>query len=98
MTRNSILQLAREMGIEVVEKTITLEEWRQAANSGAMTEAFACGTAAVITPIGTVKTNRDTFTIGGGESGEITMRLREKLTGIQRGEVADEHGWLHKLA
>lgn len=98
VTRNSILQLAREMGIEVVEKTITLEEWRQAANSGAMTEAFACGTAAVITPIGTVKTNHDTFTIGGGESGEITMRLREKLTGIQRGEVADEHGWLHKLA
>lgn len=98
VTRDSLLQLARQMDLEVVEQTITLEQWREAANSGAMSEAFACGTAAVITPIGTVKTVDDTFTIGGGEPGEITMRLRDKLTGIQRGEHEDTHGWLHKLA
>lgn len=98
VTRNSLLQLAREMGIEVVEESITLEQWREAAESGAMSEAFACGTAAVITPIGTVKTTSGTFSIGGGQPGEITMQLREKLTGIQRGEVDDTHGWLQKLA
>ena len=98
VTRNSLLQLAREMGIGVVEESITLEQWREAAESGAMSEAFACGTAAVITPIGTVKTTSGMFSIGGGQPGEITMQLREKLTGIQRGEVADTHGWLQKLA
>ena len=62
-----------------------------------MREAFACGTAAVITPVGTVKDKTGEFQVNGGESGEITMRLREHLTGIQRGTVEDAHGWNYTL-
>ncbi|AKK03559.1 branched-chain amino acid aminotransferase [Corynebacterium epidermidicanis] len=97
ITRDSLLQVAQDLGLRVEERTITTSEWREAATSGAMTEAFACGTAAVITPVGTVKSKDGEFQINGGKTGEITMKLRETLTGIQRGEVADQHGWKHIL-
>jgi len=58
---------------------------------------FACGTAAVITPISHVKYGESEFTIGDGESGEVTMALRDTLTGIQRGTFADTHGWMSRL-
>ena len=58
---------------------------------------FACGTAAVITPVGSVKSADGEFTIANGEPGEVTMALRDTLTGIQRGTFADTHGWMSKL-
>ncbi|APT92199.1 branched-chain amino acid aminotransferase [Corynebacterium phocae] len=97
ITRDSLLQVAQDMGLQVKESKISYEQWREDATSGAMTEAFACGTAAVITPVGHVLGDGIDFVVNNNEPGETTMKLRERLTGIQRGTVEDKHGWLHKL-
>ena len=97
ITRDSLLQVAKDSGYEVEERRITKEEWKEAAESGEMSETFACGTAAVITPVGVVRSKDGEFTINDNEAGDITMGLREKLTDIQRGEAADNHDWLHTL-
>ena len=97
VTRASLLQVAQDLGYSVSEELVSTESWRDDVLSGAMSETFACGTAAVITPVGEVKSNHGDFTIGGGVSGEITMQLRETLTGIQRGTIDDTHGWMHTL-
>lgn len=97
ITRKSLLQVAEDLGYKVEERKIATDEWREDATSGKMSEAFACGTAAVITPVGRVLSNEGEFTVNGGEPGEVTMKLRETLTGIQRGAVEDKHGWLHTL-
>lgn len=97
VTRASLLQVAQDLGYSVSEELVSTKSWRDDALSGAMSETFACGTAAVITPVGEVKSNHGDFTIGGGVSGEITMQLRETLTGIQRGTIDDTHGWMHTL-
>ena len=97
VTRASLLQVAQDLGYAVSEELVSTESWRDDALSGTMSETFACGTAAVITPVGEVKSNHGDFTIGGGVSGEITMQLRETLTGIQRGTIDDTHGWMHTL-
>jgi branched-chain amino acid aminotransferase len=65
---------------------------------GSITETFACGTAAVITPVGAVKARTGDFTVGDGEPGPLTMQLREALLDIQHGRVADTHSWLHRVA
>ena len=65
---------------------------------GTVTETFACGTAAVITPVGEVKARTGDFTVGDGTPGPLTMKLRESLLDIQHGRVADTHGWLHRVA
>lgn len=83
--------------MNVEERRISTEEWKNDATSGVMSEAFACGTAAVITPVGFVKSAEGEFEINNGNTGEWTMKLRERLTGIQHGEVEDTHGWIHKL-
>jgi branched-chain amino acid aminotransferase len=98
ITRDSLLTLAADAGFAVEERKISTDEWREKAASGEITEVFACGTAAVITPVGTVKSAAGEFTIGDGESGEVTMALRDTLTGIQRGTFADTHGWMSTLA
>lgn len=97
ITRDSILQLARERGLNIEQRAITVTEWREGVASGDITEVFACGTAAVITPIGELKS--PDFTIGSpdAEPGKITMSLREELTGIQHGLREDRHGWLVRL-
>jgi branched-chain amino acid aminotransferase len=97
ITRESVITLAREAGHEVVERPISFDEWRDGAESGRIREAFACGTAAVITPIGTARFPAGEFTIGGGASGEVTMSLRRQLVDIQRGSAADPHQWIHKI-
>ena len=97
ITRDSLLQAAADLGIPAEEGRISVEQWRADATSGAMTEVFGCGTAAVVTPIGSVKSKNDTFTIADGTPGPVTLRLREHLLGIQRGVVEDKHGWLYKI-
>ena len=97
ITRASLLQVAKDMGLKVEERRITYKEWEQDVASGAMVEAFACGTAAVITPVGHVMGDETDFHINNDEAGATTMALRERLTGIQRGSVEDTHGWLHTL-
>ncbi|APT85132.1 branched-chain amino acid aminotransferase [Corynebacterium aquilae] len=97
VTRRSLLQVARDLGYATEERIITTAEWQEAALSGKMSETFACGTAAVITPVGHVKSKGGDFDINNAATGPITMQLRETLTGIQRGTVADTHNWMVTL-
>ncbi|HEU5355490.1 MAG TPA: branched-chain amino acid aminotransferase [Actinocrinis sp.] len=97
ITRDSLLQAAADLGIPAEQGRISVAQWRADVASGAMTEVFGCGTAAVVTPIGSVKSKTDAFAIADGKPGAITLRLREHLLGIQRGVVEDKHGWLHKI-
>ncbi len=96
ITRDSLLQLAREEGLDVREEPYSLDQWRNDAASGRLVESFACGTAAVVTPIGRVAGADGEFAIGGGP-GQTTSRLREKLVAIQRGTAEDRHGWVVRL-
>ncbi|MEZ2370875.1 branched-chain amino acid aminotransferase [Arthrobacter sp. RCC_34] len=98
VTRSSIITVAREMGREVVERKITLDEWRDGVASGEIAEVFACGTAAVITPIGLLKDENESIGSEDAKAGEVTMAIRERLLGIQTGKVEDTHGWLTRLA
>jgi branched-chain amino acid aminotransferase len=97
VTRDSLLRLASDFGLATEERRISTEEWEKAAASGELTEVFACGTAAVITPVGRVKHEGGEFTVAGGQPGELTMKLREALTGLQEGARPDPHGWMHRL-
>jgi branched-chain amino acid aminotransferase len=97
ITRDSLLTLSRELGFTAEERRVSTEEWEKGVGSGEITEVFACGTAAVITPVGWVRHAGGEFTIGTGEPGPVTMRLRDVLTSIQRGAVPDTHGWMHQL-
>lgn len=94
ITRRSLIQLAKDRGHAVEERDLTVTEWREGVAAGAITEAFACGTAAVITPIGQLKSTDFTIDFGAGAPGPLTMSLREELTGIQFGTREDPHGWL----
>jgi branched-chain amino acid aminotransferase len=97
ITRDSVIALARDEGIAVREGRYSLDQWRQDAGSGRLLEAFACGTAAVVSPIGRVAGTQGEFTIGSGGPGQLTQRIKNRLTAIQRGEEADPHGWVMKL-
>ncbi len=98
ITRDSLIQLARDEGLTVREEPYSIDQWRADAESGRLTEAFACGTAAVVTPIGTVKSAEGEFSIGGQSVGPMTQRLRSRLVDLQRGRAADPHGWVHYVA
>jgi branched-chain amino acid aminotransferase len=97
ITRDSILQLAEDRGLKVQRRRISIDEWREAHASGEITEMFACGTAAVVTPIANVKAAH--FEIGSADApaGELTMSLRQELTDIQYGRLPDKHGWMTRL-
>jgi branched-chain amino acid aminotransferase len=97
VTRSSLLRLSEDLGYRVEQRQITVEEWEKAAESGELTEVFACGTASVVTPVGSVKHTAGEFTVGDGKPGELTMKLRDRLTGIQHGATADTHGWMTRL-
>ncbi|WP_437303725.1 branched-chain amino acid aminotransferase [Sorangium sp. So ce388] len=97
ITRDSIMQLARDFGYGAEERKVTFEEWGAAVRDGRMTEAFACGTAAVITPIGAVKSREGTFAIHDNETGPVAARFREALLNIQHGLAPDRHGWMHDV-
>ena len=98
VTRDSLLQLARDLGYTATERRISTDEWAKKTDSGELTEVFACGTAAVITPVGSVKHAEGGFDIAGGATGPITMQLREALVDLQRGVHPDPHGWMYTLA
>jgi branched-chain amino acid aminotransferase len=97
ITRDSLLKLAPDLGVPAEERPIAIDEWRAGNASGELSEVFACGTAAVITPVGRVKGKNGEWSVGSGEPGPVTMRLREELVGIQYGDRADPYGWIHKI-
>ena len=97
VTRDSILTLATEFGLTPVERRIGIDELLDGVGSGTVTELFACGTAAVVTPIGALKNNAGSYQVGSGESGETTLALRRKLLDIQYGRTEDTHGWLRRI-
>ncbi|MER6584920.1 branched-chain amino acid aminotransferase [Micromonospora chalcea] len=97
ITRDAILTLAAEAGHEVREAPVSFADWQADAASGRLREVFACGTAAVVTPIGGVRFPEGEFLIGGGEPGQVTMALRQKLVDIQRGRAEDPHGWVTRV-
>ncbi|WP_159618358.1 branched-chain amino acid aminotransferase [Arthrobacter zhaoguopingii] len=97
VTRSSVIQLGRDRGMNVVERKITLDEWRDGIASGDITEVFACGTAAVITPIGQLKDGEEIIGAPDALPGEVTMSIRSQLLGIQTGAAEDIHGWLTRL-
>ena len=97
ITRDSLIRLARDEGLIVREEPYAIEDWRADAQSGRLAEAFACGTAAVVTPIGQVAGPDYAFRIGDGDTGPITARLLAGLTAVQRGAAPDPHAWRHPL-
>ncbi|TPE60607.1 branched-chain amino acid aminotransferase [Sandaracinobacter neustonicus] len=97
ITRNSLIALAREQGLSVVERPYSLDEWRADAASGRLTEAFACGTAAVVASIGEVVAASGSFSIAGAAAGQVTTKLKTLLTGLQRGEPGDPAGWVRAV-
>lgn len=98
ITRDSILTVAKDLGYNVEEGMISTDEWRDGVASGEISEIFACGTAAVIAPVGTAKSAQGTWITGDGNPGPITMEIRNHLLGIQHGTIPDQHGWLKKVS
>ena len=99
VTRSSILTLAKEQGLDVEERRVNIDEWRSGVASGEISEVFACGTAAVITPVGRLVWDGGSVdSPTGSGTGEVTGRLRQALVDLQYGRTPDTHGWLRRLA
>jgi branched-chain amino acid aminotransferase len=94
ITRDSILTAAQDLGYKTEEVMISVDDWRDGIASGEITEIFACGTAAVISPVGQAKSAMGTWVTGDGKPGEITMQIRNHMLAIQHGTTADTHNWM----
>lgn len=98
ITRDSLLTLAERMGIPASQERISVDQWQRGNASGEISEVFACGTAAVVTPVGSVKSASAEWTVGDGQPGPVTMRLRQALLDIQTGRAEDPFGWVHTIS
>ena len=96
ITRNSILTLARDRGMTVSERALTVDELLERAQKPGA-EAALSGTAAVLTSVGTLIHHGQEYTVGNGEAGPTTNALRQALNDIQWGKAPDTHGWLTKV-
>jgi branched-chain amino acid aminotransferase len=97
VTRDSILTIASEFGLTPVERRIRIDELLEGIDSGWVSELFACGTAAVVTPIGVLRDSSGSHQVGSGETGETTAALRKDLLDVQYGRAEDRHGWLRRV-
>lgn len=97
ITRDSLIAMLHEEGLEVREEPYSIQQWKEEAESGELLETLACGTAAVVTPVGTVASHEGEFTIGTGGIGQMAQKMREKLVGVQNGRVADSNGWVMRV-
>ncbi len=97
ITRMSCIEVLKQKGYKVSERLITLDELEQALKNGELEEAWGCGTAAVVSPIGELCYKGDKFNINNGKIGEVTQYLYDTLTGIQWGKIEDSYGWTHKI-
>lgn len=97
VTRDSIIKLSREMGLEVEERPIELQEVIDAGNKGTLEEIFGTGTAAVVSPVCELVMGNTSIIVNNGEMGPVTSKLYDTLTGIQYGDIPDTHGWVVKV-
>jgi branched-chain amino acid aminotransferase len=97
VTRDAIRTIAAEHGHATVERPIGIDEWRAGVTSGRITEVFACGTAAVVTPLGRLAWRGGELTMGDGNPGKVTQDIRDSLLAVQYGHVPDAHGWMHTV-
>ncbi|HEY3013764.1 MAG TPA: branched-chain amino acid aminotransferase [Nocardioides sp.] len=95
ITRSAIIELAGKMGHQVEERKFSIDEWREGVASGEISEVFACGTAAVVTPVGQL--SWDGGSTPAPQSTELTMKLRQALVDIQFGRADDTFGWMHRV-
>jgi branched-chain amino acid aminotransferase len=100
ITRSSIIELCGKLGHKVEERRFSIDEWRDGVRSGSLTEVFACGTAAVVTPVGRLKWRDgevDSTAATGGDAGPVTLKVRQALVDIQYGRAEDTFGWMHRV-
>ena len=97
ITRKSCIEVLRAEGYTVTERLLSLDELLAALEDGSLKEAWGCGTAAVVSPIGKLACGDREYIVGGGKIGEVTQKLYDTLTGIQWGKIADPYGWVLKL-
>ena len=97
-TGGKLVGALREAGHTVEERPISFDEWKANAQNGTLREVFACGTAAVVAGIGSVKFSGGSFAIGNSGDGPTTAKIRKELVGIQRGQVKDRHKWMRQVA
>ncbi len=97
VTRSALLQVAADRGYTPVERRVSIDEWRDGIASGEITEVFACGTAAVITPIGRLAWDGGEAIINSNETGPVAAELRAALLDVQFGRADDPHGWMTRL-
>lgn len=97
ITRDAVIAMAGELGHKVEERRIDVDEWRTGVASGRVAEVFACGTAAVITPVGVLRWRGGEVATGQSGTGPVTQRIRDALLDVQLGRAEDTHGWLHPV-
>jgi len=97
ITRESVLTLAHDLGHEASERRVSFDEWRDGTADGSIVEVFACGTAAVITPIGSLKWDGGQAVAGDGTTAKVATEIRQALVDIQYGRAEDRHGWMTKV-
>lgn len=95
ITRASIIELAQKLGHRVEERKFSMDEWRAGVESGEIVEIFACGTAAVVTPVGELRT-ADGSTPAPAST-DLTMQIRQSLVDVQFGRAEDSFGWMHRV-
>ncbi|MBQ7897672.1 MAG: branched-chain amino acid aminotransferase [Clostridia bacterium] len=97
ITRKSCIEVLKSEGYKVSERLLSIDELEEAMDNGTLEEAWGCGTAAVVSPIGELAYKDKKFTVNGGKIGEVTQHLYDTLTGIQWGKIEDKFGWTLKL-
>ncbi len=95
ITRASIIELAGKLGHQVEERRFSIDEWREGVTSGRITEVFACGTAAVVTPVGALRSAQGE--VPAPASTDLTTRIRQALVDVQYGRAEDTFGWMHRV-
>ena len=97
ITRKSIIEVLKDKGYTVSERLLSIDELKEAMANGTLEEAWGCGTAAVVSPIGELAYNGEKYPVNGGQIGEVTQMLYDTLTGIQWGKIDDPYGWTVQL-